>query len=105
MSQTPTSLGVPAHCQSATLLFTRIDTIIELIPAEFPQKFEIERSLRARQESIRFTVPIAMGCRWEEVAEILTTWLPLHEDTAEQWVREVAGLFCKEPEEVSRGNS
>jgi hypothetical protein len=100
MLQTPTTLGVPAHCASATLLFTRIDTIIGLIPIDFPHKFEVERSLRAQQDSIRFTAPTIMPCRWEEVAEILTTWFPLSENNPEPWVREIAYLFCEEPEEV-----
>ena len=87
---------VPAQSSSATILFSRINSIISLIPADFPQKSSVEKALRGRQDSIRFTAPGAMNGRWDEVGQILRSYLP--DPDKEKWARDIAELFSKDPD-------
>lgn len=75
---------------AAAVLSERINTIIGLIPDDFPSRDAVTRALRGRQGSLNFTAPTAVPGRWHEVAKILEKSLPAD---GQPWVDEVARVF------------
>ncbi len=84
---------VPNQCIEATVLFTRVNEIIDLIPEEFDSRSCIVHSLRDRQNSIYYTHPGAMRQRWHEVARVLEGALPDPEKCV--WAKQIAELYGK----------
>ncbi len=86
-------MRIPNQCIEATILFTRVNEIIDLIPEEYDDRSRIVHSLRDRQNSIYYTHPGAMPYRWQEVSRILENSLPDPEQV--DWVKQIAELYRK----------
>ena len=83
--------GVPGQSRSATVLFTRINAIIDMLPEDFPKRKKLIAALRDRQDSIWYTAPEVVPERWNEVGQILYDFIP----TESEIDRQVSELFGK----------
>lgn len=55
---------------------SRIEKVIDLIPANFKNRENLILALKSRLESTKYTAPTALELRTREVAHILDNYLP-----------------------------
>lgn len=92
VSMESTEMAIPAgQSPEAAALYTRIDDIINTIPADWRSRESVVHLLRSRQESIPYTPPSGISQRWQEVSSILGAWLP--DPATCTWAADIATLF------------
>lgn len=89
-------MGTVVMAGTEDLLAARLESMIRMIPADFPLKVCLERNLRTRQELILASAgsPKATARYWEDVKALLDCYLS-SELEEHEWAQGIRRLFSE----------